>query len=160
MSRNPYLAASRPTSSFTRSSRSSKRNDLSSSKSSLVGRSRSSANLGGYMSSSTYTPTSSYTPMSSTWQRPLSSSRVSSRHATDPSTNLSSSSSNRANDYTPSSQLRSSEPSEESRRSSLYKSASTHDLNSMDRRNDHDDDNDDTTSNVLNHAPIFQTLSE
>lgn len=157
MSRNPYLAASRPTSSFTRSSRSSKRNDpLSSSKSSLIGRSRSSASLGGFMSS--YTPASSYTPsLSSTWQRPLSSSRVS-RLATDPSTNATSSAlSNRANEYTPSSQSSrfKEEPSEESR-SSLYRSASTHDLTPSGSADRDDDDNDNDTSHVLSPLPIFR----
>lgn len=151
MSRNPYLAASRPTSSFTRSSRSSKRNDLSSGKSSLVGRSRSSANLGGFISSSSYTPTSSYNPSSSTWQRPLSSSRVS-RLATDPSKNVSSSSSNRANDYTPSSYSR----SEESRLS-LYRSASTQNLTSSGSVDRDDDGNDAlTTSHVQFLAHRFE----
>lgn len=88
MSRNPYLAASRPSSSFTRSSRTSKRNDLSSGcKGSLLGRSRSSASLGS--SFSAYTPVASsyssaagsaYSPAGSTaasgsWQRSLSSTR-------------------------------------------------------------------------------------
>lgn len=56
MSRNPYLAASRP---FTRSSRSSKRTDLSS-KSSSLARSRSTTGLcNSYSSAAGYTPTSS-----------------------------------------------------------------------------------------------------
>lgn len=86
MSRNPYLAASRPTSSFTRSSRTSKRNDISSSRGSLLGRSRSSATLGGLSgATSAYSSASSYTPAPSAWQRSQSSSRTN-RYANDPST--------------------------------------------------------------------------
>lgn len=79
MSRNPYLAASRPASSFTRSSRTSKRNDLTSSKGSLsMARSRSSTSLGsGLASLSAYSSgAGGYVPSSSTWQRPSSSSRL------------------------------------------------------------------------------------
>lgn len=105
MSRNPYLAASRPTSSFTRSSRSSKRNEPS--KGSLLSRSRSSATIGSSLSnqlgaSSSYKPIGNYlsTP-NSTWQRSSSSTRLN-RISTDPSP--STTSSYRANDYTPASQ--------------------------------------------------------
>lgn len=59
---NPYLSASRPSSSFTRSSRSSKRNDPSINKSSYLSRSRSSVALGGGSQSllSTQAPSSAY----------------------------------------------------------------------------------------------------
>lgn len=73
MSRNPYLAASRPSSSYTRSSRTSKRNDLTSSKGSLLGRSRSSTALIGGLS---YSSGSGYLQPTSNWHRPSSSSRL------------------------------------------------------------------------------------
>lgn len=107
MSRNPYLAATRPTSSFTRSSRSSKRNDLSTGRGlsgggGLLGRSRSSVALSGGFSShlsgaSSYVPASSYTPSSSStssWQRSSSTTRP---------TSDSPRASARANDYVDSS---------------------------------------------------------
>lgn len=143
MSRNPYLAASRPSSSFTRSSRTSKRNDLPSSRGSLLGRSRSSASLGvGYSSdrgaSSLYS--SNYTP---TWQRSTSSTR-SNRSTTDPS-NSSSASTYKADDYTPSSSSSrqrqfEKQPEEPSNRSSssLYKSRSN--LSQSDAVADSNDD--------------------
>lgn len=87
MSRNPYLASSRPTSSFTRSSRTSSRTGAlgAGSGGGLLGRSRSSATLGGLASqlassgitSSPYSSSSlsAYLPGSS-WQRSSSSSRL------------------------------------------------------------------------------------
>lgn len=77
MSRNPYLAASRPASSFTRSSRTSGRSGLAGA-GGLLGRSRSSATLSSHFSSATgggsYLSASSYVPP--TWQRSSSSTRA------------------------------------------------------------------------------------
>lgn len=157
MSRNPYLAASRPSSSFTRSSRTSKRNDLStSSKGSLLGRSRSSAALGG-LSSSSYSSAASYTPSTSAWQRSTSSNRLD-RQGSDLSSSNTNylSSSYKTADYTPSSST------SQYNRPSLYKSTSTHNLNSND-----DATNDENKPNVLlyknqtffpNYYLIFDTV--
>lgn len=77
MSRNPYLAASRPSSSYTRSSRSSSRTGGAGG--GLLGRSRSSATLGGLSSQSTaYSSSSLYVPQ---WQRSTSSTRAGSSAA-------------------------------------------------------------------------------
>lgn len=143
MSKNPYLAASRPTSSFTRSSRSSKRNEPS--KGSLLSRSRSSATIGSGLSnqlgaSRGYNPLGNYlsTP-SSTWQRSSSSTRLN-RLSTDPSP--STTSSYRANDYTPTNQRNAhngrTSRSLEVSQPSMYKSTSTQDLisNVNDNSND------------------------
>lgn len=70
MSRNPYLAASRPSSSYTRSSRSSTR--PSSTAGNLLGRSRSSATLDSLASQASYASLNPYVPQ---WQRSLSSTR-------------------------------------------------------------------------------------
>lgn len=130
MSRNPYLAASRPSSSFTRSSRTSKRNEPS--KGSLLSRSRSSATIGGgYLnqsgSSSSYNTPSNYLSTPSSWQRSSSSTRLN-RLSNDPPS--STTSSYRANDYTPAS-VRSADrsySSQETSKPSLYRSTSTQNL--------------------------------
>lgn len=141
MSRNPYLAASRPASSFTRSSRTSKRSDLSSNKGSLLSRSRSSATVGGLSTQmgavNSYSSAAGYTP---TWQRSLSSSRLN-RYANDPSI---SNSTNKASDYTASSQRPAERISSyDSSRPSLYRSSSSQDINNV---ADHDDDGIDVRS--------------
>lgn len=135
MSRNPYLAASRPASSFTRSSRTSKRNDLSSNKGSLLSRSRSSATVSGLSgqmgAGNSYSSAAGYTP---TWQRSLSSTRLN-RYANDPSI---SNSTNKASEYTASSQRPTERISSyDSSRPSLYRSSSSQDINNVaDRDND------------------------
>lgn len=92
MSRNPYLAASRP-SSYTRSSRASKATSgLASSgrSSSALSRSRSSAALGSSYSSSvgssnSYSSAAGYTPHPSSWLRSVSSTRLNqSRQSNEP----------------------------------------------------------------------------
>lgn len=150
MSRNPYLAASRPTSSFTRSSRTSKRSDLSSSRvgGGLLGRSRSSVTLGGGLSShlgSTSSYSSSYVPSTSSWQRSSSSTRLSSRPASDSaSTSIANSANKSQSDYTESGQ---NQPSDilsihDSSNSSLYRSTSSQNLADSDYNKDLEDDND------------------
>lgn len=144
MSRNPYLAASRPSSSFTRSSRTSKRNDLSSSKGSLLGRSRSSAALGG-LTSSNYTSSTSYTPSSAlSWQRSTSSNRLN-RQGSDLSSSNTNYSSYKSSDYSPS--------NNNITKPSLYKSISTNDLNYNDSQKDEKDIKDEN-ANVLFFKPI------
>lgn len=142
MSRNPYLAASRPTSSFTRSSRTSKRNDLSSTGRSafgsgavggLLGRSRSSATLGGGLSSSQFNSASSYSSSNyvpnSSWQRSSSSTRLnSSSILSRPNVDDNSSS----NAYGSS--------SSRNDRPSLYKSTSSHDIINRTRTDPQDQD--------------------
>lgn len=141
MSRNPYLAASRPTSSFTRSSRTSKRNDSSAGKGSLLGRSRSSVALGGLSASSNpYSlNSSSFVPTSNTWQRSLSSTRAATSDSSKPSYS--------ARDYTPTNQRQSSLSSYET---SIPKSSSTHNLNLL----VDDGDSDNEPENVLYILPL------
>lgn len=158
MSRNPYLAASRPTSSFTRSSRTSKRNDLSSNKGgSLLSRSRSSANVGSFSGqlgvTNSYSSAAGYTP---TWQRSLSSSRLN-RYANDPST---STLTNKASEYTASSQRPSERISScDSSRSSLYRSSSSQDLDKTAKTCDDDDDDDQNTSPVLIEQILYAYIT-
>lgn len=141
MSRNPYLAASRPASSFTRSSRTSKRNEPS--KGSLLSRSRSSATIGSGLSnqlgvSSSYNPLGNYLSTPSSWQRSSSSTRLN-RLSIDPSP--STTSSYRATDYTPTNQRNASTDlatrSLELSEPSMYRSISTQDIS----RNLHDNHN-------------------
>jgi len=152
MSRNPYLAASRPTSSFTRSSRTSKRNDLASSKGLLLNRSRSSVTLSSSVANhmgatGSYGSAANYVPSSSSWQRSLSSTRLQ-RSTNDPSTPASS---YKASAYTPSNQRQLSPPervpvTSESPQSNQLKSSSLHNLGSSERD---DDDNESGFSSVL-----------
>lgn len=148
MSRNPYLAATRPTSSFTRSSRTSaRRNDLSQSNKGLaLGRSRSSAtlsSLGGHHHMGSYgTSASGYIP---SWQRSSSTTRSSDNKSFDPA-NPSSSSTYRAKDeYTSTSQYQ----SRERDKIALQKASSSQNLNLI---QDADDECDDNPDNVPSRA--------
>lgn len=73
MSRNPYLAASRP-STYARTSRT--KSNLGSNRSPVLSRSRSSATIGSGYSGNSYNSAAGYAPVVS-WQRSVSSSRAS-----------------------------------------------------------------------------------
>ena len=144
MSRNPYLAASRPTSSFTRSSRSSKRAGADSLSASsrvsggLLGRSRSSATLGAglssYLSGVGSTSGSGYVP-SSNWQRSSSSSRA-------------------TNELSPYTSKRTTYDSSKPATASIGRSTSSHNFGRS--NSSYDDDGDDSkTQNVL-YAPFLR----
>lgn len=120
MSRNPYLAASRPASSFTRSSRTSGRRGTGG----LLGRSRSSAALGNLSSqfgSTVAYNSSSYVP-STTWQRSSSSTRLNRLESPGDQ----SSPTTKSNDYD--SPQRNSSSRYDTNKSSLNRSTSSHNL--------------------------------
>lgn len=159
MSRNPYLAASRPSSSYTRSSRTSKRSDLSTgSRGTSLGRSRSFATLGGAggfssTSTSAYNPSSTYVPYTSSWQRSTSSSRLG-RSAADVSSNKAST--NDDINYTSSSNYKrtdsSSKPSEKetppspTHRSTSSRTSFADDTDGRDKNSGNNNDNDNDSS--------------
>jgi hypothetical protein len=156
MSRNPYLASSRPTSSFTRSSRTSNRTGVGvGGGGALLGRSRSSATLGGlasqlassntsgtnpYAGSSSLSVGSSHYVPSSAWQRSSSSTRlgastVNNRASSPLTTTGTAKTSN--NQYK--------DDNDNRRANSLYRSTSSHSLN----RTKNDDDDREIETNVI-----------
>lgn len=161
MSRNPYLAASRPSSSYTRSSRTSSRTGATIG-GSLLGRSRSSASLGGFGGHSTSSygstlSTSSYVPQ---WQRSSSSTRLNTSslaNSTSPSRSTTAPTETAATTTTTSSTAIDdaqvsrdndkwqSTRSLDNNRTSLYKSTSSHSL--ANKRNERDNDQE-ASSNV------------
>uniref|UniRef100_A0A6G1SLN4 Protein phosphatase 1 regulatory subunit 12A n=1 Tax=Aceria tosichella TaxID=561515 RepID=A0A6G1SLN4_9ACAR len=165
MSRNPYLASSRPTSSFTRSSRTSSRATGVGSGAGvggLLGRSRSSATLGGLgsqlhtgggttsspYSSSSLSASSHYVP---SWQRSSSSTRLAApiatpvNRASSPMGTITSTGSNQR------------EQTDDGRRaSSLYRSTSSHSLARSSRDTNNNNKDGDQDDEPLRHLKNYQ----
>lgn len=150
MSRNPYLAASRPSSSYTRSSRSSNY-----SPSYGLGRSRSSAALSG-RTNRVYC--AGYIPAS---QRSSSTTRYS-----QPNDSPTSTPSNRASEYTPSSRVSKdyeatkTDRYDTSSKEPLPKSSSSHDISSLNASYDDEDKHvDDDNQKESGKTSDFDVLS-